>query len=43
MGIINSGTGLSRCTVWGVKELPDIAQSMPGEKSQGQTKRAGEI
>lgn len=32
MGIINPGTGLSRCTVWGVEELPDIAQSMPGGK-----------
>lgn len=35
MGIINPGTGLSKCTVSGVKELPDIAQSMPGgEKKQ---------
>lgn len=40
MGIINPGTGLSRCAVWGEKELPDIVQSMLGGKknTQGQTK-----
>lgn len=44
MGIINPGTALSRRTLWGVEELPDIAHSMPGgrkKNTQGQTKGVG--
>lgn len=34
MGIINPGTALSRRTLWGVEELPDIAHSMPGGRKK---------